>query len=85
MSTAHDPIHPGEILREEYLRPMGNIPDRLSEASEVPAQEIAEILQRARSITAEVDRALATTLGTSAGFWVGLQVDYDRAVGRQSL
>lgn len=84
MSTAHAPIHPGEILREEYLRPMGNSPDQLSEVSEVPAQEIAEILQGAQSITAEVDRALATTLGTSAGFWVGLQTDYDPAMGRHS-
>lgn len=84
MSSAHEPIHPGEILREDYLRPMGISEDQAAETLQVPGQQVAEILEGARSITSDVDLGLSELLGTSSGFWVGLQADYDRAIGRQS-
>lgn len=84
MRSAHEPIHPGEILREDYLRPMAISEDQVAETLQVPGQRVAEILEGSRSITPEIDLGLSEMLGTSSGFWVGLQADYDRAIGRQS-
>lgn len=84
MRSAHEPIHPGEILREEYLRPMGISEDRAAETLQLSGQQIAEILEGSRSITPDIDLGLSEILGTSSGFWVGLQTDYDRTVGRHS-
>ena len=83
MRSAHEPIHPGEILREEYLLPMGIGEDQVAETLQVPGQQIAGFLEGSRSITPGIDLALSEMLGTSPGFWVGLQEDYGRAVGRQ--
>lgn len=84
MGSAHEPIHPGEILREEYLRPMGISEDQAAETLQVSGQQIAEILEGSQPITLDLDLGLSELLGTSSGFWVGLQADYDRAIGRQS-
>lgn len=84
MRSAHEPIHPGEILREDYLRPMAISEDQVAETLQVPGQRVAEILEGSRSITPEIDLGLSEMLGTSSGFWVGPQTDYDRAIGRQS-
>ena len=84
MSSAHEPIHPGEILREDYLRPMGISEDRVAETLQVSGQQIAEILKGSEPITSDLDLGLSEMLGLSTGFWVGLQADYDRTVGRHS-
>ena len=70
-------IHPGEILREEFLKPMGISQYRLAKATGVPAMCISEICAGKRSVTADTARRLSRTFGTTPGFWLGLQADYD--------
>ena len=70
-------IHPGEILREEFLKPMGLSQNRLAREIGVPPRRINEIVLEKRSITADTAIRLAKYFGTSEGFWMGLQTDYD--------
>ena len=70
-------IHPGEILVEEFLKPMGITRYRLAKALGVPAIRISEICAGKRAITADTALRLARALGTTSGFWLGLQADYD--------
>lgn len=70
-------IHPGEVLLEEFLKPMGITRYRLAKALCVPAIRISEICSGKRSITADTALRLARALGTTPGFWLGLQADYD--------
>lgn len=77
MTTAHDPIHPGEILLEEFLRPMGISQYRLAQAIAVPARRINEIVHGKRSITPDTALRLSRALGTSDRFWLNLQTRYD--------
>ena len=70
-------IHPGEILYEEFLLPMNVSQNQLARDIHVPARRINEIVQGKRAITADTDLRLAKALGTSEGFWLGLQTDYD--------
>jgi addiction module HigA family antidote len=70
-------IHPGEILREEFLKPMGLSQNRLAREIGVPPRRINEIILEKRSITADTAIRLAKYFGTSEGFWMGLQADYD--------
>ena len=70
-------IHPGEVLREEFLKPMGISQYRLAKAIGVPAMRISEICAGKRSITADTALRLARAFGTTPGFWLGLQADYD--------
>ena len=72
-----DPIHPGEILLEEFLKPMSLNPNCLAEDISVPASYINEIVLAKRSITADVALRLAHYFGMSPQFWLGLQMDYD--------
>ena len=71
------PIHPGEILFEEFLKPMGLSQNKLSLAMGVPARRINEIVLRKRSITADTALRLARYFRNSPQFWLGLQMDYD--------
>jgi addiction module HigA family antidote len=71
------PIHPGEILREEYLGPLGLSASALARALKVPANRVTEILNEERSVTAETALRLARCLGTSPEFWLNLQCAYD--------
>jgi len=75
--TAHDPIHPGEILLEEFLEPLGISQYRLAQAIRVSARRINEIVRGARAITADTALRLARALGTSDRFWLNLQARYD--------
>jgi addiction module HigA family antidote len=77
--------HPGEILAEEFLEPMGVTAYRLSQAIEVPQTRIGEIVAGRRSITADTALRLARFFGTSEGFWLNLQSDYDAATVRDEL
>ena len=70
-------IHPGEILQEEFLDPLGISRYRIAKEVRVPATRIAEICQGRRAITADTALRLARFFGTSAKFWLGLQEDFD--------
>jgi addiction module HigA family antidote len=71
------PIHPGEVLVEEFLKPMRLSQNRVACAIGVPARRINEIALKKRSITADTALRLAKYFGNSAQFWLGLQMDYD--------
>lgn len=79
------PIHPGEILREEFLVPMGLTPHALAIALRVSAPRINDIARERRSISADTALRLARFFGTSVEFWMGLQVDHDVAVARAEI
>ena len=70
-------IHPGEILLEEFLLPMNISQNKLGIDIGVSPRRINEIVHGKRSVTADTDLRLSRALGTSEGFWLGLQVDYD--------
>lgn len=70
-------IHPGEILLEEFLLPMSISQSKLARDISVPPRRINEIVLGKRSITADTDLRLSKALGTSEGFWLGLQADFD--------
>lgn len=71
------PIHPGEILREEFLLPLSLSANALAMALSVPAPRINDIAREKRGITADTTLRLARYFGTSAEFWLGLQADFD--------
>ena len=77
--------HPGEILMEEFLKPMGITQYRLAKAIAVPQRRIGEIVAGARGITADTGLRLSRFFGTSEGFWTGLQLDYDAALAKDAL
>ena len=79
------PVHPGEVLLEEFLRPMGLSQHRLAMDIRVPARRINEIVLGKRRITADTALRLAKYFGTSAQFWMGLQADYDLDVAADRL
>jgi addiction module HigA family antidote len=70
-------IHPGEVLKEEFLEPMAISAYRLSKDTFIPQTRISEILKGNRRITADTALRLAKYFGTSAKFWLGLQDDFD--------
>jgi len=72
-----DPIHPGEILLEEFLRPMGISQYRLAKDISVPQRRISEIAQGKRAITADTALRLGRYFGMEAQFWLNLQSRYD--------
>ena len=78
-------IHPGEILLEEFLNPIGVSQNRLARAMGVPPRRINEIVHGKRAITADTALRLARALGTSEQFWMGLQSDYDLEQARKSF
>ena len=78
-------IHPGEVLLEEFLKPMGISQYRLAKAIGVPAMRISEICAGKRAITADTALRLARALGATPGFWLGLQADYDTEEAEKRL
>ncbi len=78
-------VHPGEILLEEFLRPMEISQNALARATGVPPRRINEIVLRKRAITADTALRLAKAFGTSEGFWLGLQADYDLEESRKLI
>jgi addiction module HigA family antidote len=78
-------IHPGEVLLEEFLSPMGISQNALARAAGVPPRRINEIVLGKRSITADTAIRLAAALGTSEQFWLGLQAEYDLEAARRVL
>lgn len=79
------PLHPGEVLLEEFLLPMEISQNKLALAIRVPARRINEIIHGRRRITADTALRLARFFGTSAQFWLGLQLDYDLDVAQDEL
>jgi len=78
-------IHPGEILLEEFIRPMGLSLASVSRSTGIPASRLTEITKCRRSLTAETALRLAKFFGTSAAFWVGLQSEHDLEVAERSV
>lgn len=79
------PIHPGEILREEFTMPLAMSATALALALHVPAPRINDIVREKRRITADTALRLARYFGTSAAFWLGLQDDYDLKTCREEI
>ena len=77
MATAHELIHPGEILLEEFLNPMGITQYRLAQTISVPARRINEIVHGKRAISPDTALRLSHALGTSDRFWMNLRSRYD--------
>jgi addiction module HigA family antidote len=80
-----DPIHPGEILMEEFLEPLGVSQYRLAKDISVPPRRINEIVHGKRSITADTALRLSRFFGTTERFWLNLQVRYDLEVEKDRL
>lgn len=86
MSTKKmSPLHPGEILLEDFLTPMGLSQNRLALDIRVPARRINEIVLGKRRITADTALRLAKYFSMSPQFWLGLQIDYDLDVAEDKL
>jgi addiction module HigA family antidote len=75
--TNREPTHPGEILREEFLGPMGITQAQLAKAIQVPFQRVNEVVRGRRSVTVSTALRLARFFGTTASFWMNLQLRYD--------
>jgi antitoxin HigA-1 len=78
-------IHPGEILQEEFLKPMELSAYKLSQAIGVPQTRTSQILKGKRRITADTALRLSKYFGTSAAFWLGLQNDFDIELEKELL
>ena len=77
-------IHPGEVLLEEFLKPLDISQNKLARAMGVPPRRINEIVHGKRAVTADSAIRLARALGTSEQFWMGLQADYDLEEARKA-
>lgn len=80
-----DPVTPGELLKEEFLEPMGITQYRLAKEIGVPAQRIGEIVAGNRSITADTDLRLCRFFGLSNGYWLRAQAAFDTEVAEAAL
>ncbi len=79
------PVHPGEVLREEFLLPLGLSANALAIALQVPAPRINDVAREKRGVSADTALRLARYFGTSAEFWMGLQADYDLKTSSKEL
>jgi addiction module HigA family antidote len=80
-----NPVTPGELLLEEFLKPMGISQYRLAKEIHVPAQRIGEIVSGKRAITADTDLRLCRFFGLSNGYWLRAQAAYDTEVAAEEL
>ena len=85
MSKKLKPVSPGEMLFEEFLKPLGMSNYRLAKEIGVPAQRIGEIIAGRRGITADTDLRLCRFFGLTDGWWLRLQADHDTEVARAGL
>ena len=76
----YPPIHPGELLREEFLEPMEITPDELAEGTGVPVQHIRELVREKGKITPDLSSRLGRYFGMNEGFWTRVQARYDQEV-----
>ena len=84
MAPYLEPIHPGEILLEEFLQPMGISINRLARDIHVPPGRISTIVNGKRAISADTALRLSAYFGTSPELWLNLQTDYDLRITRRS-
>ena len=82
MAKAHEPITPGEILRTEFLEPLGITQYRLAQATGLSQTRISEIVRGKRAISADSALRLSKALGVDERFWINIQTDYDLEVQR---
>jgi antitoxin HigA-1 len=80
-----DPIHPGEILLEEFMRPMAVSINQLARKIGVPPGRISAIVNGKRAITADTALRLAKYFGTSSELWLGLQSEYDLRIAKRTI
>jgi len=85
MAKKLPPTHPGEVLQEEFLKPLGISQYRLAKNLNVPARRINEIVQGKRSISADTALRLARYFGTTDRFWLNLQARYDLELEKDRL
>ncbi len=86
MARLLDPIHPGETLREDVLKPLAMSVNQLAKKLAVDSSRLNDVVRGRRGISADTALRLGRYLGTSAEFWMGLQADYDlRLARRQKL
>jgi antitoxin HigA-1 len=85
MTDKLSPVHPGEVLLEEFIKPMGLSQNRLAIAITVDARRINEIVLGKRAITAETALRLSRLFGNSPQFWMGLQSQYDLDITQDQL
>ena len=78
-------IHPGEVLNEEFLKPMEITAYRLAKETKIPQTAISDIIKGRRSITVSIALRFSKFFGTTPQFWLGLQTDYDLEEGEQHL
>ena len=83
--TRLPPVSPGEMLLEEFLKPMELTQYRLAKEISVPQRRIGEIVSGKRSITADTDLRLCRFFGLSDGWWLRLQADYDTELAKEAL
>ena len=79
-----DPIYPGEILYEEFMKPLGVSINALAREIAVPPNRISEIVSGKRGITADTALRLGKYFGVSPEIWIGLQVDYDLRIAKRT-
>ena len=79
------PMHPGEVLREEFLVPMNLSPYALAKICDVPRTRIERIVREEISITADTALRLSRAFGTTAGFWLNLQTQFDIATAERAI
>ena len=79
------PLHPGEVLQEEFLQPLKLSQHQLAMNMRVSPQKINDIARRKRGITADTALRLALALNTTPEFWLGLQMDYDLEIAQDAL
>ena len=80
-----EPIHPGEILEEDFMLPLGLSANALAKRIDVPVTRISEMVRGRRGITADTALRLARFFGTSPELWLGLQAEYDLRVARREV
>jgi antitoxin HigA-1 len=78
------PVHPGEILREDFMKPLGLSMNALARALRVPPNHVSGIVNQKRGISAQMSLRLARYFGTSAELWLGLQQDYELDMARDT-
>jgi antitoxin HigA-1 len=85
MSKPIPPPHPGETIREDILKPLGMSVNQLAKALGITAARLNDIVRGRRGITADTALRLARYLGTSAEFWLGLQLEYDLRIAEAKV
>jgi addiction module HigA family antidote len=79
------PIHPGEIIKEEYLKPLNMSVNTLAVALRVPAPRINDVVRQKRGVSIDTALRLARYFNTTAQFWMNLQISYDLKIAKQNI